>query len=255
MIARRSRNRPNSLDVLEFGDYVDVLEASGEREDVVAFFDLDRTIIAGYSITALMLERVRSGMSARHLVAQVSHFIAYGFGRAGYQELLESTVAELVGMPEQELVELGERAYERRLQRLIYPEARRLIGAHQELGHEVVMVTSATRYQAQPVARELGVDQICCTELEICEGRITGQVSPCFGATKRAAAIRLGSDRACDLDDAYFYTDSCDDLPLLEAVGRPVAANPKASLSEVATSRGWPQLAFRRQGEPGFAAA
>ncbi len=255
MIDRRNRQRPNSSELLEFGEYVKVLQASGEREDVVAFFDLDRTIIAGYSITALMLERVRSGMSARHLVAQVSHFISYGFGRAGYQELLEGTVAELVGMPEQELVELGERAYRRRLQRLIYPEARRLIDAHKELGHEVVMVTSATRYQAQPVARDLGVDQICCTELEIREGRITGKVSPCFGASKRAAAVQLGSDRACNLGDAYFYTDSCDDLPLLEAVGRPVAANPKASLSEVATSRGWPQLAFRRQAEADSAAA
>lgn len=255
MIARRSRNRLNPSELLEFGEYVTDLEASPEREDVVAFFDLDRTVIAGYSITALMLERVRSGMSPRHLVAQVSHFIAYGFGRVGYQELLEGTVAELVGLPEQELVELGERAYERRLQKLIYPEARRLIGAHKGLGHEVVMVTSATRYQAEPIARELGVDQICCTELEIHEGRITGKVSPCFGASKRAAAVRLGSARACNLADAYFYTDSCDDLPLLEAVGRPVAANPKASLSEVATSRGWPQLAFRKQGEAGSAAA
>ena len=106
-----------------------------------------------------------------------------------------------------------------------------------------------------PVARELAVDQICCTELELRQGRITGRVSPCFGASKRAAAVHLGSARACSLADAYFYTDSCDDLPLLEAVGRPVAANPKASLSEVATSRGWPQLAFRRQGEAGSVAA
>ena len=131
MIARRNSQRPNSAELLEFGEYVKVLEASGEREDVVAFFDLDRTIIAGYSITALMIERLRSGMSPRHLVAQVSRFISYGFGRAGYQELLEGTVAELVGLPEQELVELGERAYQRRLQRLIYPEARRLIELNQ----------------------------------------------------------------------------------------------------------------------------
>lgn len=248
MIARRNGVKRAPAANVDFGSYLRDLAASPEREDVVAFFDLDRTIIAGYSITALTIEQIRSGrMSLRHLLSQIGSFIDYGLGRAGYHDLLHATVAELVGMPEEELLELGERAFLRRLKRLIYQEARALIDTHRALGHDVVMMTSATRYQALPIARDLGVDELCCTELEVRAGRITGNVQPCHGLGKRSAAVRLGRRRKVELKNAYFYTDSCDDLPLLEAVGRPVTANAKESLSQIAGSRGWPQLAFENQ--------
>jgi putative phosphoserine phosphatase/1-acylglycerol-3-phosphate O-acyltransferase len=249
MIARRMRRKASTGVNVDFLQYLEELAACEPRDDVVAFFDLDRTIIAGYSITALTLEQIRSGaMSLRHVVSQVSLFVDYGLGRAGYHDLLRATVAELIGLPEQELIDLGERAYRRRLQGLIYQEARHLIDTHKARGHDVVMVTSATRYQAEPIARDLGVDELCCTELEIRNGLITGNVDPCHGPGKRSAAIRLGTRRKADLSNAYFYTDSTDDLPLLEAVGRPVTANAKSALSQVATARGWPQLAFQNQG-------
>ncbi len=250
MIARRMKRKANPGAKVDFQQYLDELAASEQREDVVAFFDLDRTIIAGYSITALTIEQIRSGaMSLRHLLSQVSLYIDYGLGRAGYDDLLRATVADLVGFPEQELIDLGERAYRRRLQGLIYEEARQLIDTHKDRGHDVVMVTSATRYQAEPIARDLGVDELCCTELEIRNGMVTGKVNPCHGPGKRTAAIRLGARRKANLSDAYFYTDSADDLPLLEAVGRPVTANAEAALSQVAAARGWPQLAFQNQGD------
>lgn len=252
MIARRMRRKAGTGVQVDFQQYLQELAASEDREDVVAFFDLDRTIIAGYSITALTIEQIRSGaMSMRHFLSQVSLFLDYGLGRAGYHDLLHATVAELVGRPEQELIDLGERAYRRRLQGLIYREARQLVDTHKERGHEVVMVTSATRYQAEPIARDLGVDELCCTELEICNGLITGNVRACHGPGKRSAAIRLGTRLKADLSNAYFYTDSSDDLPLLEAVGRPVAANARSALAQVAAARGWPQLAFENQGDGG----
>ena len=107
-----------------------------------------------------------------------------------------------------------------------------------------MLVTSATRYQALPIARDLGIEQLYCTELEVVQGVITGAATPCYGpGKKKAADVHMGF-RAADLADAYFYTDSCEDLPLLEEVGRPVAVNAKASLSRVADARGWPQLTF-----------
>jgi putative phosphoserine phosphatase/1-acylglycerol-3-phosphate O-acyltransferase len=252
MLARRMKRKANPGVNVEFQRYIEELAASEPNDGVVAFFDLDRTIIAGYSITALTLEQIRSGaMSFRHFVSQVGLFVDYGLGRAGYHDLLQATVAELIGLPEQELIDLGERAYRRRLQGLIYQEARHLVDTHRERGHHVVMVTSATRYQADPIARDLQVDELCCTELEIRNGLITGNVNPCHGLGKRSAAIRLGTRREADLRDAYFYTDSSDDLPLLEAVGRPVTANARSALSQVAAARGWPQLAFENQGASG----
>jgi putative phosphoserine phosphatase/1-acylglycerol-3-phosphate O-acyltransferase len=233
---------------IDFNHYLASLTASNGGK-VVAYFDLDRTLIAGYSITALALQKVFSGsLSARRILAHAGIFLHWGLGRSNYHELLEATVDGLVGMSEQEIAELGEKAFERRIKPIIYLEGRQLIDAHKRLGHEPVIVTSATRYQALPIARELGVEQIYCTELEVADGLITGRVTPCYGPGKKQAAELHTTFREADLKDAYFYTDSCEDLPLLEVVGCPVAVNAKSSLSRMAGERGWPQLIFATQG-------
>ncbi len=235
--------------VTKFDHYVERLAAVPEDESVVAYFDLDRTLIAGYSITALALEKMWSGsMSPKRIIAHAGIFLGWGLGRSDYHQLLTATVQELVGMTEREMVELGERAFERRLRPLIYEEAGRLIDAHRQKRHQVAIITSATHYQTAPVARALGVEKMFCTELEIDRGVITGRVTPCHGAGKKTAALQYSLDIRADLNDAYFYTDSCEDLPLLEAVGRPVAANAKPALSKIAVARGWPQLTFETQG-------
>ena len=97
MIARRMKRKPSTGVKVDFQEYLEELAGSERRDDVVAFFDLDRTIIAGYSITALALEQIRSGaVSLRHLVSQVGLFLDYGLGRAGYHDLLQATVAGLI---------------------------------------------------------------------------------------------------------------------------------------------------------------
>ena len=239
----------------EFDGYLTALQAQAPSDQVVAFFDLDRTLISGYSLTALALEKVWSGLSPRRMLVHLGIFLGYGLGRSDYHGLLESTVRALAGRPESEMIDLGQRAFERRLSSLIYDEARMLIDAHISKQHEVVIVTSATRYQAEPVAKALGVQRLLCTQLEIDAGLITGRVTPCYGADKRLAAERFGEQHGLALEDAYFYSDSDEDLPLLEAVGRPVAANPKTALLRIAVARGWPRLEFAGQGDsPAIAA-
>lgn len=226
------------------------------RTDVVACFDLDRTLIAGYSVTALAWERMRSRtVPLRRMLASVSVLLGYGLGRADYHDLLTTTVQDLAGESEQALTDLGERAFRHRVQGWIYPQARALIDTHRSLGHHIVMVTSATRFQAEPVARELKVDSLCCTELESVDGYVTGKALPCFGVGKLNAVEHLLHQRTADLEDAYFYSDSSDDLPLLEAVGRPVVVNPRTSMARLARSRGWPCLVFDAPGEKRPAAA
>jgi putative phosphoserine phosphatase/1-acylglycerol-3-phosphate O-acyltransferase len=217
----------------------------GDSPPVVAYFDLDRTLIDGYTITSLALEKVMSGsLSPKRILRHAGIFLHWGLGWSDYHQLLESTVGALEGYSEAEMIELGERAFERRIKPIVYEEGRQLIEAHKRLGHEPVLVTSATRYQAAPIARNLGIEQLYCTELEIEQGVITGNASPCYGTGKKKAADVHTGFRAAELTDAYFYTDSCEDLPLLEEVGRPVAVNAKSSLTRVADERGWPQLAF-----------
>ena len=241
---------------MDFQDYLADLSAAAPRDGVVAFFDLDRTLISGYSVTALAWERVRSrSVSVRRMLSQAGVFVGYGLGRTDYHDLLESTVADLAGVSEAEMVRLGEQAFHRRVRGWIYQEARVLLELHRRKGHQIVMVTSATRYQATPIARALGVEHLYCTELEVAAGRITGRAEPCFGAGKLAAAERFVERSGTDLRRAFFYSDSSDDLPLLEAVGQPVAANAKLALARLAAERGWPSLVFGADDHDGQEAA
>lgn len=234
----------------DFQQYLATLGSRVPPGPTTAFFDLDRTLIAGYSVTALAFERVRTGsLSLRRILSQAGVFLGYGLGRADYYDLLDATVQDLAGLPEREMLELGHRAFRRRLVGTIYREARSLLEAHRRLGHDLVMVTSATRYQAEPIARELGVGSLYCTELEVRGGRISGRFDPCFGPGKRAAAERHSGAQRRALDDAFFYSDSQDDLPLLEAVGHPVACNAKTPLARLADARGWTRLDFEAVGE------
>lgn len=215
----------------------------------IAYFDLDRTLISGYSVFALAMERMRSrSVSLRRMLSSMGVFVGYGLGRADYHDLLTTTVRDLAGETEQSLIDLGESAFEQRVRDWIYPQARTLVQAHRDAGHPVVIVTSATRYQAEPVARALNVDALCCTELEVEGGVITGKALPCFGVGKLTAAEHVAHGRQTDLSRAYFYSDSSDDLPLLEAVGRPVVVNPKAPMARLARDRGWPCLFLETPG-------
>ncbi|MFW6093775.1 MAG: HAD family hydrolase [Pseudomonadota bacterium] len=239
----------------DFRQYLADLSAAAGVGQAVAFFDLDRTVIAGYSVAALAWERMRSGyVPLRHLLSSAGAFLGYGLGRNDYHELLTTTIRDLAGESEDTLVQLGERAFRSRVQGWIYAEARHLVNSHRSLGHHVVILTSATRFQAAPIARELDVDALSCTEVEVSEGCVTGKALPCFGAGKRAMAERLLDDCGAELRDAYFYSDSSDDLPLLEAVGRPVVVNPKPAMARLAAARGWPCLVFESPTMNGTAA-
>lgn len=241
----RRTDRAEAVADPSFPDYLETLDGVAEPAGTLALFDLDRTLISGYSVTALARERFRTGAySLRHLGSQLAVVLRYGLGRADYHELLSRLLKDLVGMREDHLARLGEQAFQRRIRGWIFREARALIERHRQHAHHIVMVTSATRYQAAPIARELGVDHLCCTELGLRDGAFTGEARPCHGTGKREAAQAVARHRGTSLDRAYFYSDSRDDLPLLEAVGRPVVANPRPSMLQLAIDRGWPWLRF-----------
>lgn len=248
--------RGNDVVHTDFDHYLGALGGTPGAPGTIAYFDLDRTLIAGYSVMALAWERMRSGsVPLRRVLSSAGALVGYGLGRADYHHLLTITVRDLAGESEQALAELGERAFRLRMQGWIYAEARALIDAHRRVGHHIVIVTSATRFQAEPIARGLGVEDLCCTELEVLDGHVTGKALPCFGVGKLSAAEHLAHQRQTDLAQAYFYSDSSDDLPLLEAVGRPVVVNPKLAMARLARSRGWPCLIFAPPGVASPAAA
>jgi HAD superfamily hydrolase (TIGR01490 family) len=120
---------------------------------------------------------------------------------------------------------------------------RRAVQTHLAAGDIVAMVTGATRYVAELVARELGIIHVICSELELdSERRFTGRVIEplCYGHGKIERTRRLAEREGFRLEDATFYSDSITDLPLLEAVKAPVVINPDRRLRRVAVKRGWP---------------
>ncbi len=219
-----------------------------------AFFDVDRTLVAGFSATAFFRERLLSGrMTPKELVDTLRGTTGYVMGRTGFSGLVGASTAAYRGLSEKSMQEIGQEVFDKHLATSIYPESRALVRAHQEKGHTVAIISSATPYQVDPIARELGVEHVMCTRLEVEDGVFTGEVVRplCFGEGKREAGEILAARHDLDLEESFFYTDSSDDLPLLEAVGKPCPLNPDSQLAQIAKERGWPVRRFRSRGAPG----
>jgi len=231
------------------------IHAAPAGPEVGAFFDVDGTILAGFSAVAFMRERVTSGrMSPSELGESLMGTLAYAMGRTGFSGFMAAHTAAYRGLAESSMQELGEEIFEKYLAAEIYPESRALLRAHQECGHTVAIVSSATPYQVEPLARDLGVKHVLCTRLEVEDGVFTGRVMlpTCFGVGKTNAASKLAAEVGVDLGQSYFYSDSKDDLPFLEEIGHPRPLNPDATLSRIARERRWPVRRFQSRGRPGL---
>ncbi len=112
---------------------------------------------------------------------------------------------------------------------------------YQQRGTPVAVATSAVRFTAQPLADELNIEHMVCSELEQVDGILTGEFEAplCYGEGKLQKARQLTESLGCDLKEAAFFTDSITDLPLMEQVSCPVAVNPDARLRKEARRRGW----------------
>jgi putative phosphoserine phosphatase/1-acylglycerol-3-phosphate O-acyltransferase len=220
---------------------------------VGAFFDLDQTLLDGFSATSFVRERLVQGrMAPREIAETFLAALSFALGRTGFSGLMSATTAAYRGLAESVLEEVGEEVFERHLEAQIYPEARELVKAHQEAGHTVAIISSATRYQAEPLARDMGIEHVLCTRLAVDDGVLTGEVEhpTCWGEGKAIAARELAAEYDLDLDDCFFYTDSHEDLPLLELVGRPRPLNPNRKLAQIGKERKWPIRRFKTRGRP-----
>ncbi len=221
-----------------------------------AFFDVDGTLLAGFSAIAFWRDRLLSGqMSLSDVSENLLAFVGFQRGRVGFSGMLAAWSGILRGTPEQDLVATGVRLFDSELAALVYPESRALVTAHLRRGHTVAIVSAATRYQVEPLARDLGIEHVLCTRLEVEDGKFTGRYisPPCWGEGKASAVRELASRDGVDLEQSYFYSDAAEDLPLFEIVGRPRPTNPDARLARIAERRTWPVRKFKSRGRPGVA--
>ena len=219
-----------------------------------AFFDFDGTIISGYSASAFIREQIRRGhLSPTEVLEMLTAMASFGLGNVGFSGMMVAASQFLRGIREESYTKFGEELFKSDIARLIYPESRALVRAHLKKGHTVAIISSATPYQVRPTARELDIEHVLCTELEVEDGVFTGAVvhPTCFGPGKVSAAESLSERFGADLDRSFFYSDSYDDIELLDRVGNPRPLNPNNKLLAVAESRGWPVRKFASRGQAG----
>jgi len=230
------------------------IEEAPDGPRICAIFDFDGTLISGYSAIAFIREQLRRGdLSVRDFLELASAMASFGLGNMGFSAMMASTTQFLSGIEEQAYIDLGEELFDKQIARLIYPEARALIAAHRAKGHTLAIISSATPYQVEPAAADLGIENVLCTQLEVDdEGMFTGEVvrPTCFGQGKVDAAEVLADSVGANLGQSFFYSDSTDDQLLLERVGHPVALNPSEKLRVLARDNAWATASFGSRGRP-----
>lgn len=236
------------------GSVAEIL-ASPPGPKIGAFFDLDGTLVAGFTAVILTQERVRRrDMGVGELLSMVQAGLNHTLGRIEFEDLIGKASAALRGRLIDDLDEIGERMFVQRIEGRIYPEMRELVRAHVARGHTVVLSSSALTIQVNPVARFLGITNTLTNEFETNEdGLLTGEVVKpiLWGPGKAAAVQRFAAERDIDLKDSYFYADGDEDVALMYLVGNPRPTNPEGKMAAVAKRRGWPVLRFTSRGGVG----
>jgi len=208
-----------------------------------ALFDMDRTLVRRDTATLYVRYQRDLGEVGLGAQAKVAWWILqYTLGVIDAEAVAEKALADFRGKEERWMEVNCRDWYQRYVRRHICDAGRAAVEAHRAAGDLLAVVTGATRYAAVPLAEELGIEHVVCTEIEVSSlGRFTGRVVEpmCYGAGKVARAERLAADQGFALADAVFYSDSITDLPLLERAGEPVVVNPDGRLRRVARRRGW----------------
>lgn len=208
-----------------------------------ALFDMDRTLVRKDTASLYVRHQRRLGEASLSDVARVGWWmLKYSLGILDAESVAESVARGYAGKLEADFVDRCKTWFRSDVLPHVSDSARREVEAHRSAGRTTAIVTGSTRYAAEPLAEELGIDHVICTRLAVSDGKFTGLVEKpmCFGAGKIGLAEALGRATGFALDEAAFYSDSITDVPLLEKVRYPVVVNPDARLRRLAAARGWP---------------
>lgn len=209
----------------------------------LALFDMDRTLVRVDTGTLYARYRRRTGQAGRSERWRVAWWVLqYGLGVMDAPRVARKAMAVFRGRSEAWMVQSCEEWFGEYVVPHISPRGRDVVKAHKTRGDWLAIVTGASRYATAPLAKALGIENVICTELEVdSNGCFTGEVVEpvCFGKGKLARVVAATQRLGASLEDAYFYTDSITDLPLLDRVGRPVVVNPDVRLTRIARRRGW----------------
>jgi putative phosphoserine phosphatase/1-acylglycerol-3-phosphate O-acyltransferase len=213
-----------------------------------AFFDMDNTLLSASSGMLYLRYLRQHGYLPFGQWAQIMTWVGlYIAGAMRFPAMMSRLMVLSAGSSEAEAWRMSNEWFQAMLRHYIAPGARTRVAWHRAQGHQVAIVSASTPYAVHPVAQALGLGEAyLSTRLEVIDGRFTGRVimPACDDDGKVILARDYAVRHGIDLAQSYFYSDSHRDLPLLEAVGRPVAVNPNRRLARIAAARGWPVMRF-----------
>ena len=208
-----------------------------------ALFDMDKTLVSVN--TGRLYARWRMGRkewSARDYARAMRYLLQYSVGMLDPQQAAAKGLRTVRGYEEEQMRDECRTWYEKVVRPHVSDHGRREVERCRERGMVVAILSAQTRYVTQPLAEDLGIEHVLCTQLEVQDGRLTGGYEEplCYGDGKIVRAERWAEEHGVDLDDSHFYSDSISDLPMLARVGSPVVINPDFRLRLAARLRGWP---------------
>lgn len=215
----------------------------------LAIFDLDDTLIAGDSDHGwgeFLVTRNKVDATV-YRDKNEKFYEDYQLGRLDIHEYLAFALEPLARLSPEELAALHREFMTEVIEPLWLPRAEALVERHRQQGDLLMVITSTNRFIVEPICQRLGIGELLATELEVAHGRYTGKVegTPTYREGKVTRLREWLEGRDWRLEDACFYSDSINDLPLLEEVGRPVAVDPDESLRAIASQRGWEIISLR----------
>ena len=214
----------------------------------LAIFDLDHTLLAGDSDHAwgqfLIDKEIVDAVSYRE--ANERYYAQYRAGTLDIFEFQEFSLKPLTRHDRAQLDAWHREFLSTRIRPMITPAARALVEDHRRQGHTLMIITATNRFVTGPIAREFAIDHLLATDPEEADGRFTGRVAgiPCYREGKVARLRAWLEQHHTSLAGSWFYSDSHNDLPLLELVDHPVAVNPDDVLRREAGVRRWPVMAL-----------
>ncbi len=214
----------------------------------LALFDLDNTLLAGDSEHAWGEFLVEVGAVGEEFGVEVERlYEEYEAGTLDIYESVRHQLKPLLQHPLDRVLRWREEFMHRRVEPMISPAALALVQGHRAAGDEPVIITASNDFVTRPIAERFGVVNLLAVELERANGSFTGRVvgTPTFREGKISRLKEWLNGTGHTLEGSYFYSDSLNDLPLLELVDNPVAVDPDPVLRERAEAEGWPVLGLR----------
>ena len=216
----------------------------------LALFDLDNTLLGGDSDYLWGRFLVEQGIVDGDAYEQQNQqfYDQYKAGTLDIQAFLAFSLRPLAEHSTDQLYAWREQFLTSLIDPIVLPEALALVERHRSQGDTLVIITATNRFVTAPIAARFGITHLIATEVEMDGERYTGRSTgiPCFQHGKVERLEQWLQENTVDLSSSWFYSDSHNDLPLLEQVSNPVAVDPDDKLAQQARTRGWPLISLRQ---------